>query len=575
MDVNFSITGNKKRKEQDQDLFKGGEICQSFFFNLTEPVSIKDKNGHYQRVNKSFREVFDLNPEKVVGKTDAELFSPDVSKKMSALDKVVTKGKTATKVYRRLTKNTGDIYSIHKIPLYKGDGSVYAIGTFFTNITKEEEVKSKLLKELNTDNLTGLKSKKFIIKKINQFIKEESEFGILHLDFNQFKLINDSLGHTVGDKVLKRIATMLNQFFDKKEIISRLTGDEFAIVIKGQSNIDELSKLSQKIINHLSQPFKVLQNEIFISLSIGVVTSQIKSESATDYLRDAEIALNKAKKLGRGRFKIFDKKMHTSLLQQWNLESELQKAYKNKDFEIFFQPIYSTKNKKIYSFETLMRWNHPRFGYIAPNKFLQAAEDIGIINPLDRWVMSSGSARIRELSEKFNHEFNISVNLSPMQFALSSLPGYVKEVLKKTRINASCLHLEITENALLSDIKSALRIMNSLKELGVKLTLDDFGTGFASLSYLRKLPIDTLKIDKSFIKGLTTSDQDKAVIKMLINLTKELNLKVIAEGVETKKEFNTLSNMGCDLLQGYYISRPLRGTKIEKFITDFNSKKIS
>ncbi|NJK71852.1 MAG: EAL domain-containing protein [Thermales bacterium] len=186
-----------------------------------------------------------------------------------------------------------------------------------------------------------------------------------------------------------------------------MTGDEFAIVIKDQNNIDEVSKISQKLITFLSNPFKVVQNEIFITLSIGVVTNQIKSDSAKDYLRDAEIALNKAKKVGRGKFKIFDKKMYTNLLQQWNLESELQKAFKNNDFEIFYQPIYSVSRKKVYSFETLIRWNHPRFGYISPKKFLQSAEDIGIINPLDRWVMYRGSNNIKELSKSLGEDFNI------------------------------------------------------------------------------------------------------------------------------------------------------------------------
>jgi diguanylate cyclase len=555
-----------KLKPKEERQYNKKIALDYFFEKFTHPIALKKASGEYIKVNKEFLKTFSKSEKDILGKIDDEIFPKSISTKMISGDKECLDKKKITKYYRNLNK-LGQVHRIKKVSFSDNQGNIF-ISVLLQNVTDELFSKKKLIKEINIDNLTGLYTKKYLRQKINKYIKSNTSFSILQINFDKFQLINDSLGHNIGDKVLKKVSSHLKKFLKEKHTIARLGGDSFAVLIKDEKNTDNLTKLSKKIIASLAKPFVILNNEIFMSASIGVVTSDIQSESGTEYLRDVEIALIRAKKLGRGKYKIFDKKMHISLLRQWNLESELQKAYRNNDFEIFYQPIFNLETNLISSFETLIRWNHPRFGYISPEKFLTAANDIGIINPIDRWVIKESLQKILELSNKFNLELNVSVNLSPIQFSKNSLLPFIKETLAETGFEPKLLHLEITENTFLTDLKNSLRVMYSLKDLGVNLTLDDFGTGYASLSYLKKLPIDTLKIDKSFIQGISKQNDDRALVEMLVNLTKILHLHIIAEGVESKDQYEILKNFGCNYIQGYLISKPIRGDNLEFFLAN-------
>ncbi len=545
---NHSTKKNNKREGLDN-------LCRDFFSNLPHPSAVVTEEGGLLVVNKHFHELF-----------EEDSIS---NKKLRSFYENIISNKNISSFKKRLDIS-GELKTlkIDKVKLSDSEDSSY-YGIIIQDISYSEKFQQKLLKEVNTDSLTGLYSKRYIKKSINTFINNNKAFTYLHLDFDKFKLINDGLGKRIGDKVLQNIAQKIKYFFkSEKTVISRLGSDEFGVLIENQDKIGETAVMVQKLIKEIGKSIFVNKNEIFVSLSVGIIDNKIMNGggSADDYMRDAEIALHKAKTLGRGKYKIFDKKMYYSILEQCNLELALQKAYKNNEFKVFYQPIFSLEQMKITSLETLIRWDHKRLGYVSPGKFMSSAEDLGLIRDLDRDTLEKGFNKIVAINNNLNTDISISINISALEFSTSTITKYLKEIIAKTKIRPEIVSLEITESVLLSDVQGAKETMKELKDLGVKITLDDFGTGFASLSYLRKLPIDTLKIDKSFINDITKDKSAVAIIRMLIDLGKELNLKIITEGVETKQQFEILSKLGCQHIQGYYLSKPINEDRLEEFL---------
>jgi diguanylate cyclase (GGDEF)-like protein/PAS domain S-box-containing protein len=420
------------------------------------------------------------------------------------------------------------------------------------------------------DVLTGLPNRVLFMDRLTRSFERarrssDKTFALIFLDLDSFKLINDSLGHIVGDQLLVAIAGRLEGTvrssdsvarLGKNHTIARLGGDEFTILLEGISSPHDAIRVAERISNELSMPFLVGGQELFPTASIGIAIYAPTYQNPEELLRDADTAMYSAKSLGKGRFEIFDANMRANAVARLQLETEMRRAIDRKEFENHYQMIVSLRTGKIYGFEALVRWNNPSRGLISPQHFISAAEETGLIIPLGQWVLETACHQMRLWQSRFPNKppLTISVNLSSRHFLQCDLLQQCRSILHETQLPFSSLNLEVTESAMMPDPENAIDLMIQLKELGIKISLDDFGTGYSSLSYLHRFPLDSLKIDRSFVARIMEDDE---IVRTIVTLGRNLGLNVIAEGVETIEQAVKLQNLGCEYAQGYYFSIPV------------------
>jgi diguanylate cyclase (GGDEF)-like protein len=413
------------------------------------------------------------------------------------------------------------------------------------------------------DVLTGLPNRTLFMDRLEQAVKRgerhpDALFAVMFLDLDGFKLVNDSLGHLMGDRLLTEISGRLEQCLRIRDTVARLGGDEFTILIEDVNTLGDVLAIADRIHQALSQPFNLNQNEVFITASIGVTLSAGNATLPQNLLQQADQAMYQAKKLGRGRSVIYDSTMHYSMLQRLQLETDLRKAIQKQEFQVHYQPIIALSSGAIAGVEALVRWHHPTQGFVAPSEFIPIAEETGLIVSIGLQVLQIACCQVQRWNRELGLNLDLSVNFSLKEFAQPDLVMQVKQVLQECQLAPQSLKLEITETTVLEDGGNTLNEkFTQLKSLGVQLHIDDFGTGYSSLSRLRTLPIDCLKIDRSFIDGIKTDDNDTEIVASIISLAHNLKLEVIAEGVETANQLNFLRQLGCDFGQGYFISKPL------------------
>ena len=398
-------------------------------------------------------------------------------------------------------------------------------------------------------------------------------YAVLFLDLDRFKNINDSLGHTIGDQVLNCVATRLKKCVRQIDTVARLGGDEFAILLDDIEGISDAYHTASRIHQELVNPLRLKRHEVFTSTSIGIVPGLVTYENHSDLLRDADIAMYRAKKKGNGRTEIFDEKMHALAVRTLSLENELRRAMERKEFCIYLQPIVSIKHNRIIGFESLLRWNNPERGLISPEEFVPIAEETGLINEIGFWVLEESCRQIKEWSDNYpEYELlYISVNLSPVQFHQKDLVAKIDSYLQSISFDNANLCLEITENVLMDNPDAAAQMLQDLKSRNIRLYLDDFGTGYSSLSYIHNFPFDTLKIDRSFVSKLIAGEEHIGMVKTIIDVAENFDMDVIAEGVETKEQLLILKELGCHNIQGYYFSKPVSVEDAEKMLVDAES----
>lgn len=406
------------------------------------------------------------------------------------------------------------------------------------------------------DALTGLPNRNKLARHLDDALvaKEHSApLTLLMVDLDNFKPINDSLGHPAGDAVLLEVAQRLRDSTREQDLVARLGGDEFVVVLNGMENTTEIDRFCGRLIDSLQQPILYETHSLHIGASIGIAVSRRQGYVPGELIRCADIALYQAKSEGKKTWCYFASQMNDQIQHRRQLESDLRQAVKKNEFVLHFQPRYTVDGQEIVAVEALVRWQHPTQGLLGPDAFIPLAEQTDLIVPLSRWVLREAC----ETALTWPGELMVSVNLSPAQFERSDVVEDVRQVLIETRFPASRLELEITENVMLNDVDGALQVMNALKELGVRLNMDDFGTGYSSLGYLRTYPFDGIKIDKRFIASMSNSSNDRAVVQAIINLGKAMGLTVTAEGVETLAQLGSLGSDQCHEVQGYFLSRPI------------------
>ena len=446
-------------------------------------------------------------------------------------------------------------------------------------LKKEEQISQDLRKSkvafqhsATHDTLTGLANRASFGSVLRDLIKDWQKSDsfrpyILFLDISRFKNINDSLGHTVGDKVLMIIAKRLSRLVGETNVVARLGGDEFAIILNDLSSVEETEALAHKIHDKIAEPFSLSGNSIFISANIGIAPFEAEYRTSEEILRDADIAMHHAKETGKG-VAIFDKELRAKFLDKITLESDLRFAIERGELSMYYQPLISLKDGGLIGFEALIRWQHPKRGFVSPVQFIPIAEDSGLIIPMTTWILEETCQQLsmwQKLAPK-NRELMVSVNISGKHLDKESLIEDVEKSLKSAGLSAETLKLEITESAVMENAEKTIKILNRLKELGVQLSIDDFGTGYSSLSYLHRLPFDTLKIDRSFVSGVGEHGENAEILQTIISLAKNLRMRVIAEGIETETQLKVLQNLGCDYGQGYLMSKPQPKEVMEKLL---------
>jgi diguanylate cyclase (GGDEF)-like protein len=441
---------------------------------------------------------------------------------------------------------------------------IHMIAHFAQLLLETEHTRQQLKQQQHYDALTHLPNRNYLMEQLQQRVALSSPFALLLLDVDHFKLVNDSLGYTVGDQLLVSIAVQLQRCIRAQDMLVRLGGDEFAILLDSVPTVGDAYRLSKQIQAVLSFPFNLNHNTLFTSVSIGIVHANERNVEADTLLRDAEIAMYEAKKQGRGCYAVFNKQMHLQTQSRLQLEVELRRAVDNlfdehetQEFQLVYQPIVEMTTGIITGFEALLRWLHPTQGWIAPQTFIPVAEETGLIIPLGYWVLQTACQQLHhwQTTLKLKDRLTISVNVSGTQLNHPDFVAQVQSILQTTELSPQYLNLEITEHVLIQHLHEPATRLQQLQVLGVSISLDDFGIGFSSLSYLHHLPIQTLKIDRAFVEGLF---EERNLCQTILALTQKLGMTAIAEGIESVDQLMALRTLGCQLGQGYLFSRPVR-----------------
>ncbi|MGH9946765.1 MAG: sensor domain-containing protein [Pyrinomonadaceae bacterium] len=473
----------------------------------------------------------------------------------------------------RLRRHDG-VYRWHKVTATCSRDSRGSIVKWFgtnTDIEDQKNVEEKLNFYARHDSLTSLSNRAEFMSHLRSAVErangnEYARFAVLFLDLDRFKVVNDSLGHVVGDNLLIAIADRLRALVRPGDIVARLGGDEFTILLNRTGGTEAVIQVAERVQRKLSRPFKIDNYEVFTSASIGIIVSDEIMRQPEDFLRDADSAMYRAKEAGKARYEVFDREMHVRNMNLLQIETDLRHAIERDEFEVLYQPIIELDTGSISEFEALIRWRHPQHGLITPDEFIGVAEETGLLVDIGVWVLEQSCKQIAKWQKNLSAKLSVSVNLSAKQLMHPSLTKQVKHILRKTGLESGQLKLEVTESTVMEHSERALSILSGLNDLGVSLSTDDFGTGYSSLSYLQNFPFDRLKIDRSFIDKMD-DPKSAAIVKTILMLGENLDIEVVAEGVETKAQLEHLKILGCKYGQGYLFSRPVSAIDARKLIT--------
>lgn len=535
----------EERNEAPSNLYK--EALQ----HLNDGVLIISSNGEIRFANTTFLKMSGFLKKRVVGKN---------------FNKLLNLCAKPTENWQGVVDINGETFVVLINPIKNNFGKVTNAIVTFSSFHKN-----------GLDPLTKLPNRYLLQKKLKEILhiskKNDKRFAVLYIDLDRFKFVNDTLGHSYGDLLLQQASQRLKKQIANEHILARMGGDEFVCILQDLQNETEAEHIAQMIISDFSKPFVLHEIEIHISASIGISLFPFDGDDEEVLLTNADSAMYRAKKKGRNQYEKAKVEVNAGAFERLSIENYLRKALENDEFSLHFQPQLDIKSEKIIGFEALLRWYHPDLGNIPPSDFIPIAEDTGLILPIGDWVLRQACLQVKEWEKVGFHSLRVAVNLSAQQFLQRNMVEKIKEVIKETSIRPQNLELEITERVVIHDIDSALSVLKQLKDIGVHISIDDFGTGYSSLNYLKRLPIHTLKIDRSFIFDIDTNPSSKALTSAITSMAHDLNLNVIAEGVETYDQLSYVKKSACDAIQGFYFSKPLQANAVIEFLLNNKKKK--
>ncbi|QBJ64848.1 EAL domain-containing protein [Pseudoalteromonas sp. DL-6] len=535
------------------------EAIPDLFFVLEQDGTIADY--HANNNNDLY-----VSPEQFIGKKMIDVLPEKVAHKFQLhIEKATTQGKMVSFEYE-LNMPEGINYYEARVRLLAKKSQMMVI---IRDISEPHRSAELIRRQAHFDSLTALPNRFLSLDRLSQILmevqKNHVKAAVFFLDLDDFKKVNDSLGHEVGDKLLIEAAHRLQQALKKNDTVGRLGGDEFIVLISSLDDESDALVIADRLLKAFRKPFKLEGRDLILTLSIGIAISPKDGTSASVLLRNADTAMYQAKALGRNTSSFFTPQMNVAMRRRFEIEEQMHGALERNEFELYYQPQVDVKTNTIIGAEALLRWHNIVLGEITPDEFIPIAEQTGLIAPIGVFVINQALRFLNEWQTVNNQQYTMAVNLSPRQFRDPELVNIIIHALNENTISNECLELEITEGVLMDGQTSIREALLQIDELGIKLSMDDFGTGYSSLSYLREYPFDVLKIDRSFISGITDNKADCNLVKAAIAMSHSLEIKVVAEGVETKEQLDLLNELNCDIAQGFYLSKPLPGTKLLTF----------
>lgn len=547
------------RKDAERQL----RLAATVFDTASEAILISGADNRILAINEAFSEITGYSADEVIGKNPSLLSSGrhDAAFYGALWDSLEETGRWQGEVWNR--RKNGEIYpewlSIAVVCNSVGDAQHYV--AIFTDITQRKRDEARIRYQANYDALTGLPNRNLFMDRLWQTVavarREKTNAGLMFVDLDRFKMVNDTLGHPAGDALLVEAARRLRSVVREEDTVARLGGDEFTVILHNMDQELDASVVADKIVQVLAEPFSIDGTDVHVGGSIGVTVYPRDGETADDLLKNSDAAMYRAKERGRNCYHFYTPEIQERAVGRLHLENALHAALENGEFEVFYQPKVDIADGGVRGAEALIRWRHPERGLVPPDAFIPVAEESGLIVPIGEWVLRDVCRQITEWDRDGVEMPAVAVNVSLRQFREQDIPALVERTASEAGLDPRRLEIEITESLFADDVEKTVTILQRLKALGVTLAVDDFGTGYSSLAYLRRFPIDVLKIDKSFIDGVTDDLDDAAIAEAIVAMSHRLNLHVVAEGVETQDQLSQLHEMTCDIAQGYLISRPL------------------
>lgn len=582
-DIDFALNNlkiNRIRVKVEHDLEEAHYFLKTIINNAPIRIFWKDRNLHYLGCNPLFAKDagFD-SPQEIIGKNDYQLMWREQANAYRNDDeRVINTGEQ--KLFYEEQQSTSDGNYIwlrtSKVPLRNKDNDIIGLLGMYENITEQKMAEEHIHFLANFDALTGLPNRNNLRERLNYAVnlakRSDEKMTVMFFDLDHFKVINDTLGHTVGDSLLIELARVFRSLLREEDTVTRLGGDEFIIILPGTDE-NGAANVAQKILDSFINPFSITGHDLKITASIGISVYPNDGNDLETLSRCADMAMYEAKRHGRNNYCFFTNEMQIKTTRNMEINSALNSALAKNQLTLVYQPQAELFSGKVIGVEALIRWNNPEYGMISPAEFIPIAEETGLILSIGEWVIKSAVKQAIEWQKK-GFYITMAVNLSVAQFRHPDLPHLITRILNEEGLSPEYLELELTEGMAMDNPEKAIAVIDDLHARGIRISIDDFGTGYSSLSYLKKFKVYKLKIDRSFVRDINTDSEDRAIVDAVLNLSKALGLKTIAEGVETPSQMEYLRNNQCDEVQGYFLSKPLPAVEITDFFTKHQAIKI-